>query len=100
MDSCHLIRHSSNEVITIIIIIIVVFLVLQSDLENQILKKVLCILCCKSSFVSYKDFSVTFDKFVYTYIIALLSANDVNTPSAEVLIVFEYALRMLSFIST
>lgn len=36
LDSCHLIRHSSNEVITMIIIIIVVFLVLQSDLENQI----------------------------------------------------------------
>lgn len=39
MDSCHLIRHSSNEVITMIIITIVVFLVLQSDLENQIFKK-------------------------------------------------------------
>lgn len=38
--------------------------------------------------VSYKNFNVTFDKFVYTYIIASVSANDVNTPSEEVLIVF------------
>lgn len=38
--------------------------------------------------VSYKNFNVTFDIFVYTYIIASVSANDVNTPSEEVLIVF------------
>lgn len=38
--------------------------------------------------VYYIDFNVISDKFVYTYIIASVSANGVNTPSEEVLMVF------------